>query len=92
MEGQGCHSTLITHIEDDLIVHVDTIVQPLYLGWCDAGVAIARQQKVPVRMMLQILLIKIVTAGIGKLQRPLVLAVNVAEVSGVGKDVGPGNG
>ena len=67
MKGQGSHSTLVAHVEDDLVVDVDAVVQPLDFRRSYTGIAVARQQQASLWLLLLILKVKIETAGIGKL-------------------------
>ena len=57
VERQGCHSTLVANVEDDLIVGVNAVVPPLYLSWCTLF-ADALQQQLSLRMLLTIVSIE----------------------------------
>ena len=87
VECKGRHGTLVADVENDLIVDVDAVVQPLYLGRQGRGVAISLHQQLALGMAPQVGLIKAFAAGVGKLERALVLPVDVAEIGRIGKDV-----
>ena len=88
MEGERGNGTLVADVEDDLIVDADAVVKPLNLGRQRRGVVgVGSHEQLAVGMVLQIMAIECRATGIGKQQRALVLAVDVAEVGGVGIDV-----
>ena len=89
MEGERGDGTLVTNVEDDLIVDADTVVKPLNLGRQWRGVVgVGSHEQRAVGMVLQIMAVECRATGVGKKQRALVLAVDVAEIGGVGIDVG----
>ena len=89
MERQCSDSTLVTDVEDDLIIDADAVVKPLNLSRHGRGVVgIGSHEQRTVWMVLQIMAVECRATGVGKQQRALVLAVDVAEIGGVGIDVG----
>ena len=89
MEGERGDGTLVANVEDDLIVDTDAVVKPLNLGRHGRGiVGIGSHEQRAVGMVLQIMAVECRATGVGKQQRALVLAVDVAEIGGVGIDVG----
>ena len=86
MECKGRHGTLVADVENDLIVDVDTVVQPLYLWRCNSIIVGNPQQGFPTGMLLQVVFVQAAAAGVGKEQGELEVAVGVREVSRVGID------
>ena len=77
MEGEGRDGALIADVEDDLPVHVEAVVEPLYLGRRHRGVAVGGHQQLPLGTLRQVMLVEAAAAGVGKLQRALVVTVDV---------------
>ena len=57
MEGECCHRTLIAHIEDNLIVGLHAVVEPLDLRRQQRGVTHRAQDIAPTRMLLAVMLV-----------------------------------
>ena len=89
MQGQGSHRTLVANIENNLIVGIDAVVQPLYL-WGRTLVAEPLQQQLSIRMLRTIVGVECRNARVGKLQCTGIGAIDIGEVGRVGKDVGAG--
>ena len=66
VERQGCHCTLVADVEDDLVVGVNAIVQPLNLSR-GAIVALSLQQQLTIGVLLLIMGIQAGTTRVGKL-------------------------
>ena len=62
VESKSSHCTLVAHVEDDLVVDIDAVVQPLDFRRCHTGVAIASQEQMSLGMLFLILSVKIFAA------------------------------
>ena len=88
MERQSGHSTLVTNIENNVVVGLQAIVEPFNLWWHQREVSQLAHQVFSIGFLLKIVLIKIVAAQVGKLECLLVFAINIAEVGAIGVDAG----
>ena len=66
MQGQRCHRTLVANVENNLIVGIDAIVQPLYL-WRRPLVAKQLQQQLSFWMLRTVVRVECRNARVGKL-------------------------
>ena len=80
MQGKCGHGTLVAHIEDDLIVDVDGVVEPLYLRGHQRGVAQLQQQEITLGIEFLVVTIEIMTTRVGKLEGALIGAVDIGEI------------
>ena len=88
VERQSGHSTLVTNIENNVIVGLQAIVEPFNLRWHEREVSQLSHQVFSVGFLLKIVLVEIVATQVGKLERLLVLAIDIAEVGTIGVDAG----
>ena len=92
VQGQSGHSALVTNVENDVVIGLQTIVEPLNLWWHQREVSQRSHQIFSVGHLLKIMLVEIVTAQIGKLKCLLVFAIDIAEISTIGVDAGHAEG
>ena len=85
MEGQGGYSTLVADVEDDVEVGVKAIVEPLDFWGCERRVAIGAHEVATSRLLTEVVVVETLATGVGKKQRTFVLAVDVAEIGGIGE-------
>ena len=90
VQRQGCHGTLVTDVENNLVVGLQALMQPLYLGRQRRVLCAAGHQQAPLGMLLLIVGIEALAAGVGKEQGAAIGAVDVAEECRVGIDMGLG--
>ena len=90
MKGESGYGTLVAYVEYEVVVGLYRVAQPLYLGRCHHAVVVGRQQGGVVGVLAQVVVVEALAAGVGEEQRALVVAVDVAEVGGVGIDGGSG--
>ena len=92
VQSQGCHGTLVTDIKNDMVVGNKTIVEPLDFGWHQRWVTHLAHQVATVWHLLTVMLVQIVSTGIGKAQCTLVVAIDIAEIGRIGIDTGHAKG
>ena len=85
VEREGCDGTLVADVEDDLIVGLQAVVEPLDLRCHQRGVAHLAHEVTAVGTQLTVVGVEVVAAGVGEEERSLVGAVDIGEVGGVGK-------
>ena len=88
VQCQGCHSTLVTNIENNMIVGFHTIMEPLDFGGHQRWITHPSHQVSTAWYLLTVMQVQVVSTGIGKAQCTLVIAVDIAEVSRIGIDTG----
>ena len=88
VERQSSHRTLVADVEHYLVVGDHRVVVPLYLRRIAARIAIAYHQQTSVGVLFLVVSIQVMAAGVSKLQRTGVCAVDVGEVGRVSKDMG----
>ena len=88
VERQSGHSTLVTNIENNVVVGLQAIVKPFNLWWHEREISQLAHKVFSVRFLLNIVLVKIIAAQVGKLERLLVFAIDIAEVGAIGVDAG----
>ena len=84
MEGQGGYGTLVADVEDDVEVGVEAIVEPLDFWSRERRVAIGAHEVAASRLLTEVVVVQALATGVGKKQRTFVLAVDVAEIGGIG--------
>ena len=89
MECEGSDGTLVTDVEDDMIVRLHAVVEPLDLRRQQRQVAHPAHQIPAVRMRLEVISVKTTATGVCKEQRPLKGTVQIREIGGVGVTTGP---
>ena len=92
VERQSGHSTLVTNIENNVVVGLQAIVKPFNLWWHEREISQLAHKVFSVRFLLNIVLVKIIAAQVGKLERLLVFAIDIAEVGAIGVDAGHAKG
>ena len=88
MEGKSCHCTLVAHVEDDLIVSLDAVVEPLDLRCLQREVAHGAQQIMVAWMLGTMVLVEVIATGVCEEQCALVGAVDIREIGAVGIGAG----
>ena len=81
MQRQGCHRTLVTDVENNLIVDVHTVMIPLNLSRQLGIIALWQHEQTAIRTQGVVLQIEILVAGISKLQSTFVMPIDVTEIS-----------
>ena len=89
MQGERRHGTLITDIQNDIVVDVQTVVEPLDLRCEHRQVPHLSHQIAAMGLQLTIMLIQIVAARVGKKQGPFIGAVDIGKIGGIGIGTGP---
>ena len=87
MECQSCHSRLVADVENHFVVGLQTVVEPLYLWYGERRVAFTQHQLKAVGMLLQIVHVEVLATGVSKLQRALILSVDIRKVGAVRVDI-----
>ena len=85
MECEGCDGAFVADVEDDLVVGLQAVVEPLDLRGHQRGVAHLAHKVMTVGAQLTVVGVEVVAAGVGKEERALVGAVDVGEISRIGK-------
>ena len=88
MEGQSGYSTLVADIEDDMEIGLKAIVEPLDFWSCERRVAIGAHEVTTSGLQTEVVVVETLATGVGKKQRTFILAVDVAEIGGVGVGAG----
>ena len=80
VQSQSSNCALISDVENNMVVGLQTIVIPFYLWWHQRWISHRAHQVMTTRNLLQIVLIKIKTTRISKHQCALILAVDIREI------------
>ena len=80
MQGQSRHGSLVTDIENDMIVGGQTIMIPFYLRCYQGWIAQGYHQVMPIGLQQPVMLVQTVTTGVGKQQRTFIRAFDIREV------------